>query len=151
LDLKKEPLVLTVPPIPDRYYTFEFLDAYTNVFSYVGSRATGSSGGTYLITSPDWNGQVPSGMTEIKAPTNLVWINNRILVYGPSDVPNVHEIQDQIGLVPLSVLQGKVASPVSSQPPSSSTSKEIPVKPQPALIPASGIKVYDEIGQGICC
>jgi len=146
LNLKKEPLVLTVPPITHRYYTFEFLDAYTNVFTYVGSRATGSNGGIYLITSPDWNGQVPSGMTEIKSPTNLAWILNRILVNGPLDVPNVHAIQDQIGLVPLSALQGKS----DLQPtPSSNISKEIPIKPQPALIPSSGIKVYDEISQGL--
>ena len=67
-----------------RYYTFQFLDAYTNVFTYVGSRATGSNGGTYLITGPNWDGQVPSGMTEIKSPTNLVWILHRILVNGAS-------------------------------------------------------------------
>ena len=46
-DLKKEPVVLVVPAIPaDRYHTFEFLDAYTNVFAYLGTRATGSNGGT---------------------------------------------------------------------------------------------------------
>src|SRR5215472_12664988 len=38
-DLKKEPVVLVVPPIAaDRYYTFEFLDAYTNDFAYIGTR-----------------------------------------------------------------------------------------------------------------
>src|SRR5215831_15913355 len=42
-DLKKEPVVLVIPPIAaDRYYTFEFLDAYTNDFAYIGTRATGS-------------------------------------------------------------------------------------------------------------
>jgi len=35
-------VVIVVPPIPDRYYTFEFLDAYTNDFAYVGTRATGA-------------------------------------------------------------------------------------------------------------
>ena len=65
LDSSNGSLVLKVPPIPDRYYTFEFLDAYTNVFTYVGTRATGSQGGTYLITGPEWKGQVPEGMTQI--------------------------------------------------------------------------------------
>ena len=70
-----------MPPISaDRYYTFQFLDAYTNVFAYVGTRATGSNGGTYLIAGPDWNGQVPQGMTKIWSPTNLAWLINRILV-----------------------------------------------------------------------
>ena len=80
LDLSNGPLVLKVPAIKDRYYTFEFLDAYTNVYSYVGTRATGSSGGTYLIAGPDWKGEVPDGMTKIWSPTNLAWILQRTLV-----------------------------------------------------------------------
>ena len=32
---KIQPVVLIVPPISDRYYTFEFLDAYTNVYAYI--------------------------------------------------------------------------------------------------------------------
>jgi hypothetical protein len=81
------------------------------VFRYVGVRSTGASGGVYPIVGPDWNGQVPSGMTQIKNSTYLTWISNRIFVNGTSDLPNVHAIQNQIGLVPLYVLQGKPASP----------------------------------------
>ena len=96
-DLKKEPVVLVVPPIAaDRYYTFEFLDAYTNDFAYIGTRATGSNGGTYLIAGPNWIGQTPQGMTKIWSPTNLAWFINRILVKGPADVANVNAIQDKI-------------------------------------------------------
>ena len=82
----------------------------------------------YLLTGPNWNGQVPTGMTEIKTPTNLAWISNRLLVKGPSDLPNVHAIQDQISIVPLSGLQGNTTSPVSSQfqPLSSDTSTPFP-------------------------
>jgi hypothetical protein len=143
--MTKGPLVLKVPPIPDRYYVFQFMDAFANVFTYVGARTTGSTGGTYLITGPNWSGQVPTGMTEIKTPTNLAWISNRILVKGPSDLPNVHAIQDQVSLVPL---QGKATSPVSPshcQICTSNASKPL----MPAMIPAAGIKVYDAISQGM--
>ncbi len=102
LDLRDGPLVLTVPPIPDnRYYVFEFVDAYINNFAYLGTRTSGSNGGTYLIVGPDWYGKLPNGMTEIRAPTNQVLINQRILVFGPSDLDNVHELQDKINLRPL--------------------------------------------------
>ena len=37
LDMAKGPLVLKVPPIPDRYYVFQFMDAFANVFTYVGA------------------------------------------------------------------------------------------------------------------
>ena len=160
MDLTNEPLVLKVPPISDRYYSFQFLDAYTNDYAYAGTRATGSSGGTYLIAGPDWNGQVPEGMTKIWIPTNLAWVVNRILVKGPADVPNVNAIQDQISVTPLSEFQGGNAtatavapSPQQQQPaaePFGSTvnaSTGLPISPAPANIPATGIKLYDQIGQ----
>jgi hypothetical protein len=77
LDMTKGPLVLKVPPIPDRYYVFQFMDAFANVFTYVGARTTGSTGGNYLLTLQNWSGQVPSGMTEIKIPTNLAYTMNK--------------------------------------------------------------------------
>jgi hypothetical protein len=41
-DLRAEPLVLTVPPIEgDRYFSLQFIDAYTYNFAYVGTRTTG--------------------------------------------------------------------------------------------------------------
>jgi hypothetical protein len=154
-DLKKEPVVLVVPPIAaDRYYSFEFLDAYTNDFAYLGTRATGSTGGTYLVAGPDWNGHVPQGMTKIWTPTNLAWFISRILVKAPSDVPNVTAIQDKISVKPLSEFQGKGTVP-STLPPSeapttnASSSKQVPIGPQPALIAPTGIKIYDEIGKAM--
>jgi hypothetical protein len=158
-DLKYEPVVLVVPPIADRYYSFEFLDAYTNDYAYLGTRETGSTGGTYLIAGPDWDGQVPEGMTKIWSPTNLAWFINRILVKGPADVPNVNAIQDQISVKPLSEFQGNTTTPLSSTTTTITTaaaattqtnaSKEVPIGPQPTLIAPTGIKIYDEISQAM--
>lgn len=144
LDLEKEPLVLKVPPIPDRYYTIQFNDAYGSTSAYVGSRTTGSDGGTYLITGPQWSGQIPDGMTMLKSPTNLAWIQGRILVKGPDDVMNVRAIQDEITLQPLQVFQGNATSTSASQMPPTTAN---PLQPDPSSIPKSGIKAYDEISQ----
>jgi hypothetical protein len=147
-DLKKEPIAVVVPPIAaDRYYTFQFLDAYTNVFAYIGTRATGPNGGTYLIAGPNWNGQVPQGMTKIWSPTNLAWLINRILVKGQADVANVNAIQDKIVVKPLSAFQGKAVPPQPTG--DASLSSEVPIGPQPSLIAPTGIKIYDEIGQAM--
>lgn len=144
LDLNNEPLILKVPQIPDRYYTLQFVDAYGNTFSYVGSRTTGSDGGTFFITGPRWDGQVPNGMTQIKSPTNLAWIQGRILVKGQSDVPNVHTIQDKITLKALSMFQKNRTS--TQLPPASN---EIPISPDSGLLPKMGIEIYDKISQGM--
>jgi hypothetical protein len=53
-DLRAEPLVLTVPVIEkERYYSLQFIDMYTFNFAYVGSRATGNDGGSYLLAGPN--------------------------------------------------------------------------------------------------
>lgn len=163
MDLSKEPMVLKVPAIPDRYYTFEFLDAYTNVFDYVGTRATGSEGGTYLIASPEWHGEVPEGMIKIWSPTDLTWILQRTLLKGSDDISNVHALQDQMSVNPLSVYvsTNSTSTTPSSTANSSTTSESYtatntsfvpadhiqnPVSPKPPFIPTTGIKIFDEIG-----
>src|SRR5271170_369887 len=50
MDLRAEPIVLTVPPIEkDRYFSIQLIDLYTFNFDYIGSRATGNDGGSFLI------------------------------------------------------------------------------------------------------
>jgi hypothetical protein len=61
LDLK-EPLVLQIPSISDRYYTLQFVNAYTNNFMFVGARTNVTSGGSYIITGPNWNETIPAAM-----------------------------------------------------------------------------------------
>jgi hypothetical protein len=45
LDLRTEPVVLTVPQIEKgRYFSIQLIDLYTFNFDYIGSRATGNDG-----------------------------------------------------------------------------------------------------------
>ena len=127
------------------------MDAYTNNYQYLGTRATGSEGGTYLIAGPDWEGTVPEGMTKIWSPTDLTMVINRILIKGPSDTPNVKAIQDQIKVMPLSVYLG-ISTPQTSTNQASNTTTmtsdsdtQVPTSPRPPFIPTTGIKIYDEI------
>lgn len=53
LDLRTEPMVLTVPAIPeDRYFSIQLVDLYTFNFAYIGSRATGNGGGGLSAGTP---------------------------------------------------------------------------------------------------
>ncbi len=103
LDLTKEPYVLHVPDEKDRYYLMPILSAWTNVINAPGTRTTGTKAGNFAITGPAWTGKLPDGVTEIKSPTNLVWILGRTYCTGtPEDYTAVHKIQDEYSLVPLS-------------------------------------------------
>ena len=101
LDLSKGPLVVHVPTMGDRYYSLQFMDAWTNAFAYIGTRATGSAEGVFLVVGPNWRGKVPNGMKIIYAPTNTVWIIGRTMVYGKDDITNVVKLQEKITLIPL--------------------------------------------------
>jgi hypothetical protein len=102
LDLSRTALVLHVPAIAHhRYFAFEFLDPYTNVFAYVGTRTTGQGGGTFLITGPRFRGRVPNGMRRIRSPYARTWLVGRTLVLGAGDLAAAHRIQNAYALIPL--------------------------------------------------
>jgi hypothetical protein len=65
LDLRAEPIVVSVPALPDRYYVLQWFDLYTYNFAYIGSRATGNEAGDYLIAGPDWQGPTPGGIKQV--------------------------------------------------------------------------------------
>jgi hypothetical protein len=104
-DLRAEPLVLTVPPIEqDRYYSLQFVDAYTYNVAYVGSRTTGNGGGKYLLAGPNWKGDKPEGVNDvIRSDTDLAFVLYRTQLLGPSDIDQVKKIQAGYQVQPLSV------------------------------------------------
>jgi hypothetical protein len=110
-DVGKEPWVLSIPDMKDRYYLFPMLDGWTTVFQVPGKRTTGGAAQTYAITGPGWKGSLPQGVREYKSPTNIVWLIGRTYCTGtPDDYKAVHELQDQTKLVPLSTY-GKPYTP----------------------------------------
>ena len=115
LDVGKEPWVLSLPDMKDRYFLFPMLDGWTNVFQVPGKRTTGTGAQTYAITGPGWTGTLPDGVKEYKSPTSMVWILGRIYCTGtPEDYKAVHALQDECKLVPLSAY-GKPYTPPAGQ------------------------------------
>jgi hypothetical protein len=95
LDLRTEPVVLTLPAIePRRYFSVQLTDAYTHNFAYLGSRSTGSEGGSYLIAGPDWKGETPKGIRKaLLSETQFVLAGYRTQLFNPADIANVKNIQ----------------------------------------------------------
>jgi hypothetical protein len=93
LELSGDPLFLTVPAMGERYYSFAFMDMFTNNFAYVCHRLDGGTPRPRMIVGPKWQGTAPSDVTLVRAPTNSVWLLGRILVDGPSDLANGHALQ----------------------------------------------------------
>jgi hypothetical protein len=118
MDLRAEPLVLSVPEIdPDRYYSFQLIDLYTHNFGYVGNLTTGSEAGRYLLAGPGWDGTKPAGITDvIRSETDFILNITRTQLFGPDDLEKVKEIQGQYELEPLSTFLGEEAPAASARP-----------------------------------
>jgi hypothetical protein len=112
LDLRAEPLVLSVPAVPDRYYSFQFIDLYTHNIGFVGTRATGSGPGSYLIAGPSWTGEPAPGIDGvIRSEGYIVVALARTAVADAADVANVKALQASYELTPLSAFLGQPPPP----------------------------------------
>ncbi|KQR17249.1 DUF1254 domain-containing protein [Cellulomonas sp. Leaf334] len=100
LDLSIGPVMLDVPATGDRYYVLQFVDAWTNNIAYVGTRATGNSAGRFVVVPPGWDSELPEGVPQIAASTNVVTIVGRIACGGPDDIAAVVALQDGFVLTP---------------------------------------------------
>ena len=118
-DVGKEPWVLSIPDMKDRYCLMPMLDGWTNVFQVPGKRTTGTGAQTYAITGPGWKGTLPAGVKEYKSPTSIVWLLGRIYCTGtPEDYAAVHKLQDEFKLVPLSSYGKPYTPPAGTVDPS---------------------------------
>ncbi len=110
-DLRAEPLVFTVPEVDKgRYYSLQFIDMNTFNFAYVGSRATGSGAGNFLLAGPNWQGETPEGVKEvIRSETDFAFVLYRTQLFGPDDIENVKKVQAGYGVKPLSAFLGQPA------------------------------------------
>jgi hypothetical protein len=104
LDLRAEPMVISVPAVPkQRYYTVQLIDGNTYNFGYIGSRATGSAPGDYLIVGPDWKGETPAGIKKVfSSTTPFVFAVFRTQLFNAGDMPNVEKVQAGYKTQPLS-------------------------------------------------
>jgi hypothetical protein len=111
MDLRAEPIVLTVPPIEkDRYFSIQLIDAYTFNFDYMGSRTTGNDGGSFLIAGPGWKGETPKGVKKVmRSETEFVFAVYRTQLFSPDDLDNVKKIQAGYKAEPLSAFLGQPA------------------------------------------
>ena len=145
LDLTKEPWILSLPDTKDRYYLFPMLDGWTNVFQVPGKRTTGTKAQKYALTGPGWTGTLPAGVTEYKAPTNMVWLLGRIYSTGtPEDYKAVHALQDQVSAVPLSSY-GKPYTPPPGKVDPTVDMKTAPRDQVNAMDGASYFKLFAEL------
>jgi hypothetical protein len=115
LDLRAEPLVLSVPDVPaGRYFSVQICDGNTYNVGYVGSRTTGQAAGSWLVAGPGWQGAAPPGVKGIiRTTTQFALTIFRTQLFGAEDMPNVVAIQRGYRAEPLSAFLRQPAPPAA--------------------------------------
>lgn len=116
VDMRAEPVVFTIPEIEkERFYEVQLIDLYTHKFAYISTVATGNVPGKYLLTGPDWKGEVPKGITKvIPSETQFLFSIHRTQLFNPSDIDDLKKIQEAYHVEPLSAFLGTKAPPAAA-------------------------------------
>jgi hypothetical protein len=140
LDLRKEPVVVSVPDTAGRFYILPLLDMWSDVFASAGWRTTGTAAANFLVTPPGWSGTVSTDFTKIAAPTPYVWIIGRTKTDGPQDYEAVRKIQAGFK-VTLLAEWGKTPQPVEFKA-DPSVDMKTPPREQVDTMPAGRFFAY---------
>ena len=109
IDLLQDAVVLKLPKT-DRFSIMQFMDAYTSTITIIDCMKLDDKGETFLLTGPFWQGEVPENMTQVKCPSNMVWMLGRTICADFEDSANVRAIQAQMDMYTLSAhLNGTAA------------------------------------------
>src|ERR1700731_2407167 len=95
MDLRAEPIILSVPAVdPKRYYSVMLCDGNTYNYGYIGTRATGSEAGDYMVVAPDWKGATPPAIKKVfRSSTQFSMAIYRTQLFNPDDLDNVKKVQ----------------------------------------------------------
>lgn len=111
-DLRREPLILVVPPSGGRKYWIPISNMHHDFDAILAWDSLGARGGTFALVAPGWQGVLPEGVQRIDMATPLGWMLPRFAVNGAADLPAARAFQTRLRLVPLS----QWGKPATSRP-----------------------------------
>jgi hypothetical protein len=103
------PVVIQVPDFGDRFWVYQIVDLRTDSFVQLG-KMYGTTPGFYLLVGPDWQGQVPKGITKVfHASTKTALAAPRIFQDDtPEDKRAVQRVLTGIVMYPLADYDGRM-------------------------------------------
>lgn len=139
LNLSRQPQVIHVPRVEDRYFVIPLMSPYTENFANLGS-VRRTPPGDYAIVGPDDHDvRLPAGVRKVRSPYDRVWIIERIYADNDSlaDQKRVNRIQDRTTVTPLRRYGDRDWTPPVPRDPD--TTIEEPPLP-------TGMTFYDRLG-----
>ncbi|AGE54668.1 hypothetical protein PBCVKS1B_492L [Paramecium bursaria Chlorella virus KS1B] len=117
LDMRDEPIIISVPEVKDRYYSVQMVDSNTYNYGYIGSRTTGDKPGDYMISFGKIPDKLPHGIVKVyKSNTPLSLLIFRTQLFNAADMKNVIKIQNGYKVRTLSEYLGTNTAPIKRKP-----------------------------------
>ena len=66
----------------DRWWIMQLINAWNDVPASPGARTLGGKGDDFALVGPQWKGELPAGLSEIRSDTNLLLIGGRTYTAG---------------------------------------------------------------------
>ena len=105
LDLS--PVVVQVPDFGDRFWVYQIVDLRSDSFVQLG-KMYGTTPGFYLLVGPNWQGEVPKGITKVfRSPTNTGFCAPRVFQDDtPEDKKAIQSVLPYVLFYPLAEFDG---------------------------------------------
>ena len=101
LDLRKEPIILVIPPT-NRQYWIPVANMRHDIDANLSWDTVGARGGAFALCAPGWQGLLPEGVKRVDMGTPIIWTLPRFAVNGAADLPQAVTLQKQVKFVSLS-------------------------------------------------
>lgn len=105
--LDETPVVVQVPDFGDRFWVYQVVDLRTDSFAQLGSMY-GTRPGFYLLAGPNWQGEVPKGISGVfRAKTGTAMVVPRLFMDDtPEDRKAIQPLIAGIDIYPLAEFDG---------------------------------------------
>lgn len=109
--LDVSPVVIQVPDFADRFWVYQIVDLRTDSFVQLGKMYS-TTPGFYLLVGPDWQGEVPKGITRVfRSPTRTALAAPRIFMDDTDeDRRAIRTALSGIAMYPLADYDGRMKS-----------------------------------------
>lgn len=112
IDLRREPIVISVPNVPDEQaYMLQMGDTSTETLPYISTLTTANKAGDYVLVGPDYQGLIDAKQFDgvITTRGQFIMMLGRTVVFDSDDLSPIFAIQDGMAMQPLSEFLGKEA------------------------------------------
>ena len=142
LDLRREPVVISIPDVPDgQVYMLQMGDTSTESLPYISTLTTGNKAGDYVLVGPDFQGYLPAPRFDgvITTRGQFVVMLGRTVIFDPDDLSPAHAVQDGMQMRSLSEFLN------TEPPPEPEAVDFLPWKPEAA----EGLGAFDYINMAL--